>query len=87
MRLVSLSKKTRLIACGAFVWTVSSYSQAREASPSCVRPREVIGWCKAHLVDHSIVDPQLLLIEKAVAAGNGQADFAYLYAVLKKSSA
>ena len=52
-----------------------------------VGPREVIGWCKAHLVDHSIADPQLLLIEKAVAAGKGQADFAYLYEVLKKSSA
>jgi len=49
-----------------------------------VGPREVIGWCKAHLVDHSIADPQLLLIEKAVAAGKGQADFAYLYEVLKR---
>jgi hypothetical protein len=38
-------------------------------------------------VDHTIADPQLLLIEKAVAAGKGQADFAYLYEVLKRSSA
>ena len=52
-----------------------------------VGPREVIGWCKVHGVDHSIADPQLLLIEKAVKAGKGQADFAYLYEVLKKSSA
>lgn len=52
-----------------------------------VGPREMIDWCKAHGVDHSIADPQLLLIEKAVKAGKGQADFAYLYEVLKKSSA
>ena len=49
-----------------------------------VGPREVIGWCKAHGVDHSIADPQLLLIEKAVKAGKGQADLAYLYEVLKR---
>jgi 3-hydroxyisobutyrate dehydrogenase-like beta-hydroxyacid dehydrogenase len=52
-----------------------------------VGPREVIGWSKAHGVDHGIADPQLLLIEKAVKTGKGQADFAYLYEVLKKSSA
>ncbi len=49
-----------------------------------VGPREVIAWCKKHGVDHSIADPQLSLIGKAVKAGKGQADFAYLYEVLKK---
>ena len=51
-----------------------------------VGPREVIGWSKAHGVDHSIADPLLVLIEKAVKAGKGQADFAYLYEILKKGS-
>jgi 3-hydroxyisobutyrate dehydrogenase-like beta-hydroxyacid dehydrogenase len=51
-----------------------------------VGPGGIIGWCKRHGVDHSIADPLLLLIEKAVKAGKGQADFAYLYEVLKKSS-
>ncbi len=51
-----------------------------------VGPREMIAWCKAHGTDHSFADPQLLLMEKAVKAGKGQADFAYLYEVLKKSS-
>jgi 3-hydroxyisobutyrate dehydrogenase-like beta-hydroxyacid dehydrogenase len=49
-----------------------------------VAPRELIGWCKEHGVDHSFADSQLQLIEKAVKAGKGQADFAYLYEVLKK---
>jgi len=49
-------------------------------------PRELIEWCKNHDVDHSFVDPQLLLMEKAIKAGKGQADFAYLYEVLKKGS-
>jgi len=49
-----------------------------------VGPREVIDWCKAHGVDHSFADPQLSLIKKAIKDGKGQADFAYLYEVLKK---
>lgn len=52
-----------------------------------VGPRELIGWCKARGLDHSIADPLLSLIEKAVKGGEGQADFAYLYEVLKKGSA
>jgi hypothetical protein len=50
-----------------------------------VAPRELIDWYKAHGVDHSIADPQLALIEKAVRAGKGQVDFAYLYEVLKNN--
>jgi len=49
-------------------------------------PRELIKWCRNHGVDHSFVDPQLLLIEKAIRAGMGQADFAYLHEVLKKGA-
>jgi hypothetical protein len=49
--------------------------------------RELIGWCKKHGIDHSFADPQLSLIEKAIKTGRGQADFAYLYEVLKKSPA
>jgi len=33
------------------------------------------------------VIPQLSLLDKTIKAGKGQADFAYLYEVLKKSSA
>jgi 3-hydroxyisobutyrate dehydrogenase-like beta-hydroxyacid dehydrogenase len=48
-------------------------------------PKELIKWCRKHGVDHSFVDPQLSLMKKAIKAGRGQADFAYLYEVLKKA--
>jgi hypothetical protein len=47
-------------------------------------PKALINWCRNHRVDHSFVDPQLSLMDKAIKAGKGQADFAYLYEVLKK---
>jgi 3-hydroxyisobutyrate dehydrogenase-like beta-hydroxyacid dehydrogenase len=47
-------------------------------------PRELIQWCRNHGVDHSFADPQLQLMEKAIKAGKGESDFAYLYEVLKK---
>jgi len=40
-----------------------------------------------HGMDHSLADAQLALCKKAINAGNSQADFAYLYQVLKKGSA
>jgi len=49
-----------------------------------VAPRELIGWCEKHRVNHTFADPQLLLIERAVKAGKGQLDLAYLYEVLKQ---
>jgi 3-hydroxyisobutyrate dehydrogenase-like beta-hydroxyacid dehydrogenase len=51
-----------------------------------VAPRELIGWCKAHGVNHTFADPQLALIDKAIKTGQGQADFAYLYELLKQGS-
>jgi hypothetical protein len=36
--------------------------------------------------NHTFADPQLLLIERAVKAGIGQWDFAYLYEVLKQGA-
>jgi len=48
-----------------------------------VAPRELIAWCEKHRVNHTLADPQLLLIERAVKAGKGQWDLAYLYEVLK----
>ena len=51
-----------------------------------VAPRELIGWCEKHRVNHSFADPQLRLIERAVKAGKGQWDFAYLYEVLKQGA-
>jgi hypothetical protein len=49
-------------------------------------PRELIKWCGKHGVDHSFADPQLSLIDKALKAGKGHADFAYLYEIMKKAS-
>ena len=51
-----------------------------------VAPRELIGWCEKHRVNHTFADPQLRLIEQAVKAGKGQWDLAYLYEVLKQGA-
>jgi 3-hydroxyisobutyrate dehydrogenase-like beta-hydroxyacid dehydrogenase len=51
-----------------------------------VGPKALISWCRDHGGDHSIADAQLSLFEKAIKAGKGQADFAYLYEVLRKGS-
>ena len=51
-----------------------------------VAPRELIAWCEKHRVNHTFSDPQLRLIERAVKAGKGQWDFAYLYEVLKQGA-
>lgn len=51
-----------------------------------VAPRELIGWCTKHGMDHSFADPQLRLIERAVKAGKGQMDLAYLYEVVKQGT-
>ena len=51
-----------------------------------VAPRELIGWCQKHGVNHSFADPQLQLIQRAVKAGKDQMDLAYLYEVLKQGA-
>jgi len=51
-----------------------------------VAPRELVGWCREHGVDHSMITPQLAFFERAINAGKGQADFAYFYEVLKRGS-
>jgi len=48
-----------------------------------VAPKVLISWGRDHGVDHSIADAQLSLFDRAIKAGKGQADFAYLYEVLK----
>jgi 3-hydroxyisobutyrate dehydrogenase-like beta-hydroxyacid dehydrogenase len=48
-------------------------------------PRESIKWCSSHGVDHSFVDPQHSLINKAIKAGKGHTDFAYLYKTMKNA--
>jgi 3-hydroxyisobutyrate dehydrogenase-like beta-hydroxyacid dehydrogenase len=50
-------------------------------------PRELIKWCRTHGADHSFADPQLALMDRAITAGKGHADFAYLYEIMKKGSA
>ena len=63
------------------------YGNAQAALETwAVAPRELIGWCEKHRVNHSFADPQLRLIERAVKAGKGQWDFAYLYEVLKQGA-
>jgi 3-hydroxyisobutyrate dehydrogenase-like beta-hydroxyacid dehydrogenase len=47
-------------------------------------PKNLRGWCQDRKVDHSIADAHFGLIDEAINAGQGQADFAYLYEVLKK---
>jgi 3-hydroxyisobutyrate dehydrogenase-like beta-hydroxyacid dehydrogenase len=51
-----------------------------------VAPRELIAWCEKHGVNHTFSDPQLGLIGRAVKAGKGHWDFAYLYEVLKQGA-
>ncbi|HEX8816689.1 MAG TPA: NAD(P)-binding domain-containing protein [Terriglobales bacterium] len=48
-------------------------------------PRELIKWCEKHGADHSFADPQLALMDKAIKSGKGEADFSYLYEVIKAS--
>ncbi len=48
-------------------------------------PRELRKWCGDHRVDHSLVDPQISLMDEAIKDGKGHADFAYLYELLKKA--
>ncbi len=49
-----------------------------------VLPRELVGWCEERGVDHSIADAYRGLMDRAIKGGKGQADFAYLYEVLKE---
>jgi 3-hydroxyisobutyrate dehydrogenase-like beta-hydroxyacid dehydrogenase len=49
-------------------------------------PRELIKWCTKHRLDHSFADPQLSLINNAIEAGKGHADFSYLFEITKKGS-
>lgn len=61
------------------------YSGAQASIESwSVGPKELIGWCKGRGVDHSIADAYLGLMDKAIRSGKGQADFAYLYEVIRK---
>jgi len=48
-------------------------------------PKELIGWCKDRGMDHSIADAYLGIMDKAIREGKGQADFAYLYEVMRKA--
>jgi 3-hydroxyisobutyrate dehydrogenase-like beta-hydroxyacid dehydrogenase len=47
-------------------------------------PKELIDWCRDRGVDYSITDAQLSVFDKAIKSGKGEADFAYLYEVLRK---
>lgn len=49
-----------------------------------VLPRELLAWCEDRRVDHSVADALHGLQDRASKAGEGQADFSYLYEVLNK---
>ncbi len=48
-------------------------------------PKELLEWSKDKGMDAGIASAQYELFRKAISAGHGQADFAYLYEVLRKS--
>lgn len=49
-----------------------------------VLPRELLAWCEDRRVDRSIADAFHGLMDRAIKAGKGQADFSYLYEVLRE---
>ena len=51
-----------------------------------VAARELIAWCAKHRVHHALAGPQFRLIERAVNAGKGECDLAYLYELLKQGA-
>jgi 3-hydroxyisobutyrate dehydrogenase-like beta-hydroxyacid dehydrogenase len=50
-----------------------------------IGPKELIEWAKERHMDVSLANAQMKLFERAVQAGQGQADFSYLYEVFKKN--
>jgi 3-hydroxyisobutyrate dehydrogenase-like beta-hydroxyacid dehydrogenase len=48
--------------------------------------RQLVTWLKDRRLDHRIADSHLGLMERAIQAGNGQSDFAYLFEVLSEKS-
>lgn len=50
-----------------------------------IAPKELIDWSKDRRLDPRIADAQMGLFEQAFKAGHGQADFAYLYEIFRKS--
>jgi 3-hydroxyisobutyrate dehydrogenase-like beta-hydroxyacid dehydrogenase len=50
-----------------------------------IGPKELIEWAKDRRMELSIANAQMSLFEKAFKAGQGQADFSYLYEVFKKN--
>jgi 3-hydroxyisobutyrate dehydrogenase-like beta-hydroxyacid dehydrogenase len=50
-----------------------------------IGPKELIEWSKGRRMDRRIADAQIGLFEQAIKAGQGQADFAYLYEIFKRN--
>ncbi len=48
-------------------------------------PKELLEWSKDKRTDAGIASAQHELFQKAISAGQGQADFAYLYEVLRRA--
>ena len=50
-----------------------------------IGPKELIEWSKGRRMDRRIADAQISLFELAIKAGQGQADFAYLYEIFRRN--
>jgi len=52
-----------------------------------VGPREFIEWCNERGIRHEIASAQQKLFDEAMKTGQGEADFAYLYEIMRKGAA
>jgi hypothetical protein len=49
-----------------------------------VGPRELIEWCDERGMRHDVASAQQNLFDEAIKRGRGEADFAYLYEIMRK---
>lgn len=49
-----------------------------------VGPRELIEWCDERGIRHDVASAQQNLFDEAIKRGHGEADFAYLYEIMRK---
>jgi hypothetical protein len=52
-----------------------------------VGPREFIQWCSERGIRHEIASAQQKLFDAALKRGQGEADFAYLFEIMRKGAA
>lgn len=86
------SIKGLLPATGEILAGISTRIQKKDYAGSeatleawSIGPKELIEWSKGRRMDRRIADAQIGLFEQAIKAGQGQADFAYLYEIFRKN--